>query len=135
MHANKYTHTSCMIHVQCTLCTLTRRKKDAHKNVKMIRRCHVGLEILLLVWCRLPMMERHQFEELPIHYTNVTANISLPIPFPDHPNRCHQMCDCAHRRTGKGGERDFPLEFCVRWQYVTDGKLHTTATKTTTTTT
>ena len=99
MHANKYTHTSCMIHVQCTLCTLTRRKKDAYKNVKMKRRCYVGLEILLLVWCRLPMMERHQFEELPIHYTNVTANISLPIPFPDHPNRCHQMCDCADRRT------------------------------------
>ena len=34
------------------------------------------------------------------------------------------------RRTGKGGERDFPLEFCVRQQFVSYGKLHTTATTT-----
>ena len=46
---------------------------------------------------------------------------------------------CNHPRMGKGGERDFPLEFCVRQQYVSDGKVHTTTaittTKTTTTTT
>ena len=42
---------------------------------------------------------------------------------------------CVQHRTGKGGERDFPLEFCVRWQFVSDGKLGTTATTTTTITT
>ena len=32
------------------------------------------------------------------------------------------ICDDVHhqRRTGKGGERDFPLEFCVRRQFVSD---------------
>ena len=40
-----------------------------------------------------------------------------------------------HGRMGKGGERDFPLEFCVRWQYVSDGKLLTTTATTTTKTT
>ena len=34
------------------------------------------------------------------------------------PRRCH----CRQRRTGAGGGRAFPLEFCVRQQYVSDGK-------------
>ena len=55
------------------------------------------------------------------------SSIPSALPYTFWNLKCVQQgSGCYHRRTGKRGERDFPNEFCVRRQYVSDEKLHTT---------